>query len=257
MESLGAGMREAIEEIKKRHNITVDLDNIDAVREQRQKQSQIDITNRFIKQERERMFRSSIISDREDLGQTFEQFMVNTSQQQKELAMAENIAQRINHGERGNFTFSGNPGAGKTMLAISILNYLNSQQNSLTCLFVSVSIFMQMKMDAQKSYIPQVKDEAYKLEQLIKRCDVLVLDDLGSESTLQENENGQIPQAYDSVQRHLFRIADYRVHKTNIITTNNSSKELQKIYNSKIYSRLIAKKRENVIPFISDDMRNV
>lgn len=256
MEPMGYGLRQIFERIKREHDLDIDIRDVARLHEEIEKQSQIDITKRFLQLERKRMFRSSVISDREGLGQTFDMFTVNNTEQEFELSKAKNIADRISQGETGNFTFSGKPGAGKTMLAISILNDINSRPISKTCLFVSMAMFMQKQIDASKTYVQQVKDDAYKIEMLIKKCDILVLDDLGSEATLQQGDN-TIPQAYDSVQRHLFRIADYRSHKTNIITTNNSSSELQKIYNPKIYSRLIAKKKDNVIAFKSQDMRNI
>ena len=59
---------------------------------------------------RKRLLRSSVISDIDDLHQTFKDFNVIDSEQNKELRQAKNIAHRIIQGETRNFTFSGNAG---------------------------------------------------------------------------------------------------------------------------------------------------
>ena len=79
---------------------------------------------------------------------------------------------------------------------------------------------------------------------------MLVLDDLGSESVLVNNS-----EASNFTQKVLFRIADYRKNKPNIITTNNTSVQLRKMYNEKIVSRLLAKNSDNIVVFDGEDRR--
>lgn len=257
MESLGQSFKEIIKDIQQQHNLDIDMNNIKELQRQRDEQTKIEFSRKLIEQGKRRMFRSSLISDYNDLEQTFDDFNVITNGQQEELLHAQNIAHRIKNGEVGNFTFSGTAGAGKTMLAISIMNDIYKSNSPLKCLFVSVAMYVKSQIDASKSFDTAVKNKAYAMEHLIEKCDVLVFDDLGSESTFQQNANGELPQAYDSIQRHISLIADKRKSKTNIITTNHTSAELQSIYNDKIYSRIIAKKRQNAIAFKSQDMRNV
>lgn len=256
MESFKDSMEDVMKLVRKKHGtINVDPDKVLADRDERERQRSIEFTQKLISQERRKMFNSSLISDWDDLKQTFSNFTVNDQYQDIELRKAKNIADRITSGEQGNYTFSGSAGAGKTMLAVSILNYINAQNINLKCLFVSMSMLMDLET---ASFSGADGGDARKLEMCIKNCDVLVLDDLGSESTLQVQEgNRSIPQSKDYVQRALFRICDYRKSKTNIVTTNNTSIEIQRIYNPKIYSRLISKKKENIIVFNSQDMRNI
>lgn len=256
MESFGDAMQKNIARIQKKHGTKpIDIDEVIKQRDERERLKSAEFTQVFINQERKRMFDSSLISDWDDLKQNFDDFKANDQLQFNELQKAQNIAQRITDGELGNFTFSGTAGAGKTMLAISILNYINNQNVKLKCLFVSVAMLMDLET---ASFNGSDGGDARKMEKCIRNCDVLVLDDLGSESTLQSADPGKlVPQSKDYVQRALFRICDSRKSKTNIVTTNNTSSEIQRIYNSKIYSRLIAKKKENVIVFNSKDMRNI
>lgn len=249
-------MQKTIEQIQKKHGIKkINIDEVLKNRDKREELKSAEFTQRLVSQERRRMFYSSLISDWDDLKQTFDGFEVSDQAQSVELQRAQNIAQRIVSGERGNYTFSGVAGAGKTMLAISILNYINAQDVGLKCLFVSVAMLMDLET---ASFNGSDGGDARKMEKCIRNCDVLVFDDLGSESTLQvPDPNKPVPQSKDYVQRALFRICDSRKSKTNIVTTNNTSSEIQRIYNAKIYSRLIAKKKENVIVFNSQDMRNI
>lgn len=256
MESFKDSMEEVMRFVQKKHGtIDINPDEVLATRDAREHERSIEFTKKLIHQDRKRMFNSSLISDWDDLKQSFSHFKVTDQYQDIELSKAKNIADRIISGETGNYTFSGSAGAGKTMLAVSILNYINAQDVNLKCLFVSMSMLMDLET---ASFSGADGGDTRKLEKCIKNCDILVLDDLGSESTLQVQEgNRGIPQSKDYVQRALFRICDYRKSKTNIVTTNNTSVEIQRIYNPKIYSRLIAKKKENVIVFNSRDMRNI
>jgi len=233
----------------------VDFDGIDfkkimSEREKREELRSIEFTKRSQELKREGIFKSSLVSDWDDLEYSFDDFNTDTPEQKLELSQAKNIANRIYKGERGNFLFSGKPGRGKTMLAAGILNGLNSLDTDMSCFFISFAMFVNNNQMAFHDLGLQADN--YKVEQCAKNCDVLVIDDLGSESSLQSKTG----EATNYAQRILFRFADYRKNKTNIITTNNTGRELQKLYDPKIVSRLMTKKPENSILFSGDDMRN-
>lgn len=235
----------------------LDFNDLLASRDEREEQETIKFTQMNNKSKRSRTFQSSLVSDFEDLKQTFDDFNVTDDKQQKELNRAKNIATRIIQGETGNFTFSGPAGSGKTMLAISILNAINKSKCGKTCYFLSFEMFISKQKASFND--PALKKDIQKIEKCIQNCDVFVLDDLGSETFMQHVDKfkKKPTQASEFTQETLFRFADYRKSKTNIVTTNNSSTELQDIYNSKIYSRLIAKNMGNAIKFDSKDMRNI
>lgn len=240
--------------IASKHGINlakIDMDDVLKNRDEREKTESIRFTRMNNRIKRKRIFDSSLISDVEDLNQTFSDFEVNDEKQSVELNKSKDISKRIAQGEVGNFTFSGNAGSGKTMLAVSILNNIMNTNDTLTCYFVSFPMLVNEVLGGINDY--EMKLDSLKAEKCIKNCDVLVLDDLGSETAMKSD----VREASDHTQSLLFRLADYRKNKVNIVTTNNTSKELQNIYNNKIYSRLIAKKARNAIKFDSKDMRNI
>lgn len=200
--------------------------------------------------EKVRMINQSLISDFEDLKSNFDDFRVNNSSQKIELARAREIANEIYSGSTSNYVFTGKAGTGKTMLAVSILNGINKITTKTTCLFISVAMLIDLELATIGNFDEFTKDRAYRYEQLIKKSDLLVLDDLGSESVLVNNS-----EASNFTQKVLFRIADYRKNKPNIITTNNTSAQLRKMYNEKIVSRLLAKNSDNIVIFDGDDKR--
>ncbi|AYE37793.1 ATP-binding protein [Companilactobacillus zhachilii] len=249
------GFDDYMRKIARKHGIDLNKANIqDAIdhRDERQEQESIKFTKENNKVKRKRMFDSSVVSDPIILSKTFDDFNITDKIQKSEFDKARSIADRILNGEKGNFTFSGTPGAGKTLSAVSILNKIQHSDSSLTCYFASVSMLAQMNKDSIQ--YPEIKTDFINAERCIKQCDILVLDDLGSETSFQKN----IKEASDYQQAMLFRLADYRAenkNKVNIVTTNNTSKELKRIYNGKIYDRLIASNFDNVIKFTSKDCR--
>ncbi|USQ69873.1 AAA family ATPase [Companilactobacillus allii] len=251
---MGIAMSRMIKEINKKHDINIDLTKIDKNRDEIQAEKSLEFTRINNRNKRRKMFKSSLVSDSNDLYSTFDDFQTDKSYQVDELNKAKNIANRIYKGEIGNFLFTGKPGLGKTMLAVSILNGLNKLDNTdLSCLFVSFEMFMELKKNSFNDKSGFIRDDIYKLEQCIKNCDVLVLDDLGSETSFENDLNVRTGSQY--TQETLFRIADYRKNKTNIITTNNDGRELQNMYHPKIISRLMTKKPENFIQFNGTDQR--
>lgn len=255
MENLGTIMSELLADLKKK-DINIDWDHVKNIdMDEKRKQDDINITKRYKAQEKRRMFSSSLVSDINDLKHTFDDFNTDTPEQQKKLSQAQNIANEIYNGSTSNYLFTGKAGRGKTMLAVSILNGLNSLNTDITCLFVSVEMLINLERQAVTDKFNIEKNDVYRIEKCIKKCDVLVLDDLGSETSFASGK--EIQPATRFTQEVLFRIADYRKNKANIVTTNNTGEELLRMYNGKIASRLLTKKRENAIMFDGQDMRDI
>lgn len=225
--------------------IHLDTSKIQKDRDKREKENSMKFTKEYLSGDRSDIFKSSLIGNKESLKQTFDDFQVMNDKQNKELEQATNIAARIANGEKHKFIFYGKPGTGKTMLAISILNKLKSDYS---CLFVDIAMFIELTKN--------FKDERAKLQvnslyKAMSNADVLVLDDVGSESSMQRKAT----EASTYNQRILFNIAQSRDDKTTIITTNNSGAELNQIYNKKLISKLMNTDKQNVISFDSEDYR--
>lgn len=221
-------------------------------RSEMEKKAEAEALKELYAGEKVRMINNSLISDFEDLKSNFDDFKVTNSIQKKELACARKIANEIYSGSKSNYVFTGKAGTGKTMLAVCILNGINKITTKTTCLFISVAMLMDLELATIGKFDEFTKDRAYRYEQLIKKSDLLVLDDLGSESVLVNNS-----EASNFTQKVLFRLADYRKNKPNIITTNNTSVQLRKMYNEKIVSRLLAKNSDNIVIFDGKDNRLV
>lgn len=129
-----------------------------------------------------------------------------------------------------NTILSGKAGSGKSHIAMSILKAVNEHAEPWqSCIFVSVVDLMMLIRDSFGK--PDSKYTEANMIALLTSCDLLVLDDLGTESSLMKNTN----ESSEFVQRVLFSILS---RKRTIITTNLTSDELMQIYNPKIFSRI-------------------
>lgn len=172
-----------------------------------------------------------------------------------------------------NVIMSGDAGVGKTSLALAMLNKL--KQANKTVLFVSVIALSQLVAD-QYEYSDR-KNQLRDLKRAMCECDVLLLDDLGADggSTEKVMSNGYTGARKD-VQALMFDVANNRyegmrkeqnaarkagvklskpVHQT-IITTNNLTDELERIYGERTISRLISQDPNHRLAFNDmEDMR--
>lgn len=128
--------------------------------------------------------------------------------------------------------FYGTPGEGKTHLAMAMLNGINENAKPLQrCLFVNVnSLFLKIRASFNDSTALWTEDYA---KRKLSESDVLVIDDLGSESAM--NSNGE---ASNFVQRVLYEVTNKQ--KRIITTTNLTMQQLRDTYNPKLVSRLMA-----------------
>ncbi|MEG0349551.1 ATP-binding protein [Enterococcus sp.] len=170
----------------------------------------------------------------------------------KEQALV--IAREYFKGANYNTIFTGKAGTGKSHLAMSVLQVVNENSKPYRrCLFVSVDELMRKIKDSFSNR------ESYYTEQrmidLLTNADLLVIDDLGAETGAITSDKT----ATDFTTKVLYAIINGRMNKPTIITTNLNSKEMAKMYDSKLISRMFRGSQGHVVSFkeTSDKRMNV
>lgn len=172
-----------------------------------------------------------------------------------------------------NVVMSGNAGVGKTSLALAMLDLLRKAGK--TVMVVSTVALNQLISD-QYEYNDR-KKQLRELKRAMKECDVLLLDDLGADGGSTEKVMGKgYTGTRKDLQTLMFEIANNRYEGTRkeqiaakragkkllkpvyetIITTNNLTTELERIYGERTVSRLISRNPEHRLAFNDmEDMR--
>lgn len=143
---------------------------------------------------------------------------------------------------------TGDPGVGKTSLAMAMLNFMAAEGFSV----MTVSTMELLHLIQNSFNASDAKDRLYYLEKLMKSADVLLLDDLGTEGGMRQN----LKPVHSNMQELLFRVGNARldfnrnepVHST-IVTTNNSADQLAEMYNGKVISRIVPHNERQIIKF--------
>lgn len=144
--------------------------------------------------------------------------------------------------KKGNSLMYGTAGSGKTHLAMSILNAINttSENPMQKCLFLSIPALIR----SMRNYIadPITNDwSAEYLQKVEAGADLVVIDDLGAESASREATN--------FVQETIQNI--YEDNQRIITTTNLSMSQLKATYHERLISRILEGSQNKVIDFDS------
>ena len=135
----------------------------------------------------ERLANDSIITDRDILNCTFDNYVVTKSEQDINKRHITAIAKKyLNKDYKGNTILSGNAGSGKTHLAYACLKYVNENSNpKQSCLFIDFNeLVSKIKGNFNNT---SSKWQETKLLDEIGNADLVVLDDLGSEASFRSN----------------------------------------------------------------------
>lgn len=187
----------------------------------------------YIRKTTQVLSKDSMCEDRTILNATFENYVANNQETMIAKEKAIKIANKYTDVSNNfNTILTGVAGTGKSHLAMSILKKVNEECEVRTsCLFISTNELMRKIKSSFND-----KHSRYTEERLVTMCkevDLLVLDDLGSESTFRKEKQSE---STEYTQNVLFGILEARTRT--IITTNLTSKELNYVYNKKIVSRL-------------------
>lgn len=188
----------------------------------------------------------SIFADDTVRANRFENYTEVDDETSKNKQMARRITKEYLEGKVFNTFISGKAGTGKTFLSMSILRAIN--ENSMPykkCLFISVDELMRLIKDSISN-----KESPYTEKAMVDRltkADILVLDDCGAET----GAIGSGKAATDYTTKILYAIMNGRMNKSTILTTNLSSRELSKMYDQKLLSRMLKGSEGNVIKFES------
>ncbi|GAA3626532.1 ATP-binding protein [Lactobacillus hamsteri] len=209
-----------------------------------QEKKQLDIAN-TMNIVRGNLRRNSLVDDPSEFSHTFDNFKAPEGSKEAQMkALARSIAGEYFKDKTTKFNtlMYGTPGEGKTHLAMAMLNAVNKYSDPpQTCLFINVnSLFLAIRDSFDD---PTAKwTEKYAVRQLSK-VDLLVIDDLGSESAM----NASKSEASNFIQRVLYQITNRQ--KRIIITTNLTMEQLKKSYNPKLISRLLAGSKGHQLDF--------
>lgn len=188
--------------------------------------------------------RYSIITDDSLYDASLDNYETPGEEEKQNKQKAERIAMDYLNGTTGNAIFSGNPGTGKSHLAMSVLKKVNAESNpSRRCLFISVDEMMRLVKSSFDSH-----DRTYSEEAIVKKlcqADLLVMDDLGAEVGAINTRST----ASDWTTKMLYAVVNGRMKKPTIWTTNLSSKQLQQIYDRKLVSRMLRGAKNHILTF--------
>ncbi len=203
-----------------------------------------------------RVYRKSLWTGNQPVKFTFADWKTDKQADKKQAAEIGNrawtLAKMIAGGQNMNVYLAGNPGTGKTSLALAMVDKIRNESGK-TALFVSTDALAELysrRFDDQAT-----QNRLYELIDLMRGnrqlkidpVDVLVLDDFGTEGGMRTDTKSQVRV---DMQKGLFSVADARFGKfTTIVTTNNKTSELQEMYNEKLLSRLITRNPEHRLTF--------
>lgn len=169
----------------------------------------------------------------------FKSYKVSNQEQKEIVADLRLLTNKINtNNENFNIFIGGATGRGKTHLAMGVVNNVNEIANSYTvdgkgkrCVCINLNLLASKLKESYND--PQKPQETY-YKNIMKKADVLLLDDLGAEIGGVNTKK----EAQDYITNVLYEVMDAREDKTTIVTSNLTWEQITKKYDSRFISRL-------------------
>ncbi|WP_149315789.1 ATP-binding protein [Lentilactobacillus buchneri] len=253
----GIGESKKIREIIKEKQI--DLNDLPS-KEDRDRWFMDMALNKLAYQKVHKFFRVSVWSGNLPLRFTFKDWDI-TKQPNSEKAKALGnqaylLAKQLKNHDF-NVVLAGDRGVGKTSLALAMMDYL--MQAGRSAMFVSTAELLRMVND--KYTDDGIKTRLESISSAMKRVDVLILDDFGTEGGM----TGNIKGVHKDLQDLMYQVSNARVDfeknqakGATIITTNNDIQQLKQMYESKFIDRVYPKNPEHQLLFDKmEGVRNV
>lgn len=166
----------------------------------------------------------------------FDDWSAITVAQQKVGNSAFLVAKNMQSNKELHCVIAGPTGTGKSHLASAILwRLLDTTEYQRKCLIVSVPELISNLKQGMKDNAKDIAEKAQQAVNEAKKCDLLILDDLGSDM------------ATNYVTDVITGIVNARVDKAMVVTTNLSPKEISDSYGDRIYSRIASHSQKNNI----------
>lgn len=142
----------------------------------------------------------------------------------------------------GNLLLSGDTGLGKTFLSASIARVVSESGSSVV---YDTASHIFSRFEAQKFHREADDDGADGDVERYLKCDLLILDDLGTEMTT------------SFIQSAVYQLVNTRLMtgKKTVISTNLSPEEIGKRYGAAVLSRIEGEYR--ILPFFGEDIRKL
>ena len=135
----------------------------------------------------------------------------------------------------------GQPGAGKSHLAMAMMQEIHKQRPAQTMAFINISrLFSKIKNSFDDTSEYWTKEKALEI---MTGVDLLCIDDLGTESSM--GRTGQ--EATKWAQDVIYDVLENQDRI--IITTNLSERDLKRVYDAKIFSRIFANSQNTRFDF--------
>lgn len=199
---------------------------------------------------RKYLYKNSVVSNKFVLDKGFKTFFTKTDTERQILEEAKLLIEPLASSEPITVYLQGSPGCGKTHLASALIKNANALARGKCCLFMN---FPALQQRIRASYNDQnSQDSEGKFITQMIDADILVLDDIASEINPLDIR-GKVS---DFSARILYAVMDARAeNKPTIITSNIPWKDLEKLIDPRVYSRM--RFRNKVITFAGiEDKRN-